>query len=245
MKVKLGFSIDKAPRLARRCTTQRRGLGHRLNSIAGHAWTVVPALLSLMSSQIENVRKFETVLQDRALGPVKLTGLLSEVPGSDTIVAIVHGLSGNASSPYCNDAARAAAKAGLSSLRLSLRGADSSGDDILHGGITQDVGAALAAPELAHYRHVLLIGFSVGGHIVLKAAVEQVDPRVRGAAAICPPLDLKRAADAFDHPARSLYRKFIFRGLNKAYPATPARGRVQVPPPVLPPPKTRPAPAFL
>jgi hypothetical protein len=132
-------------------------------------------------------------------------------------------------SPYCASAARAAAQAGFSSLRLSLRGADYSGEDILHGGITQDLWAALAAPEIARYKHVLLLGYSVGGHIALRAAIEQVDSRLRAVAAVCPPLDLHHATTAFDHPARRPYRLHIFRGLNKAYAATAKRGRVQVP----------------
>jgi predicted alpha/beta-fold hydrolase len=146
---------------------------------------------------------------------------------------IVHGLSGNALSPYCASAAAAAARSGFSSLRLSLRGADYSGEDIFHGGITLDLWAALAAPAIARYRHVLLLGYSVGGHVVLRAAVEQIDARVRAAAAICPPLDLNRATIAFDHPSRSPYRRHIFRGLDRAYAATAARGRVLVPPAVV------------
>jgi predicted alpha/beta-fold hydrolase len=114
-------------------------------------------------------------------------------------------------------------------LRLSLRGADYSGEDILHGGITPDVWAALAAPALARYKHVLLLGYSVGGHIALRAAVERADSRLRAVAAICPPLDLHQAVTALDHPARRPYRLHIFRGLNKAYAATAARGRAHVP----------------
>jgi len=142
----------------------------------------------------------------------------------------VHGLSGNALSPYCVTAAGAAARLGFSSLRLSLRGADYSGEDILHGGITQDIWAALAAPALARYRRIFLLGYSVGGHVVLRAAVEQRDARLRAAAAICPPLDLDRATVAFDHPALSLYRRHIFRSLNQAYAAAASRGRVNVSP---------------
>ena len=168
-------------------------------------------------------------MTDPVMGHVRLTGLLSEVTGADTIVLIVHGLSGNAASPYCASAARAAEQAGFSSLRLSLRGADYSGEDILHGGITQDVWAALAAPSIARYKRVLLLGYSVGGHIVLRAAIERLDERVRAAAAICPPLDLNHATIAFDHPARTPYRSHIFRSLNRAYAATAARGRVDVP----------------
>lgn len=220
-------------RIQQRRRNRPRARG-RLNALAGHLWTVVPALLSMLQPPTEpQARRFQTVLEDPALGKVRLTGLLSEVAGAETIVLIVHGLSGNATSPYCAMAARAAEQAGFSSLRLSLRGADFSGEDILHGGITQDVWAALADREIARYRHVLLLGFSVGGHVVLRAAIEQADPRVRAAAAICPPLDLNQATIAFDHPVLTPYRRHIFRSLNTAYAATAARGRVHVPPAVV------------
>jgi predicted alpha/beta-fold hydrolase len=208
--------------------------GRRLDRAAGHLWTVVPTLVSVLQPPPEpRSRGFRTAISDQVLGQVRLTGLLSEVEGSSTLVLIVHGLSGNASSPYCASAASAAAEAGFSSLRLSLRGADYSGEDILHGGITSDLWAALAAPAIARYRRVFLLGYSVGGHIVLRAAVEKLDARVRAAAAVCPPLDLHRATIAFDHPARSRYRRHIFRGLDKAYAAAAARGRVHVPPAVV------------
>jgi uncharacterized protein len=204
--------------------------GRLRDSIAGHLWTVVPALFSFLKPPASpKERTFQTVLKDPTIGQVRLTGLLSEVEGSETLVLIVHGLSGNAWSPYCASAAQAAAQAGFSSLRLSLRGADYSGEDILHGGITEDLWAALAAPDLAHYKHILLCGYSVGGHIALRAAVEQMDSRLRAVAAICPPLDLHQATMAFDHPACRPYRRHIFRGLNKAYVATARRGRVPVP----------------
>lgn len=223
-------AISATPQRVRRHSPNASRARRIFGLVAGHLWTVAPALLSLVKTPAQpQARPFRTVFVDPDVGPVHLTGLLSEVEGSQTIVLIVHGLSGNAMSPYCASAANAAAEAGFSSLRLSLRGADYSGEDILHGGITQDLWAALAAPEIARYRRVFLLGYSVGGHIVLRGAVEQVDARVRAAAAICPPLDLDHATAAFDHPARGAYRRHIFQGLNKAYAATAARGRVHVP----------------
>ena len=93
--------------------------------------------------------------------------------------------------------------------------------------------AALAAPAVARYSRVLVLGYSVGGHVALRAAIERADSRVRAVAAICPPLDLHQAAAAFDHPARRPYRLHIFHHLNKAYAATVARGRAHVPPDVV------------
>src|SRR5882724_8244628 len=166
--------------------------------LRGHLWTVTPALLAQLCPWAgPPARVFHTVVWDPTSGPVRLTGLLSEVAGSETIVVIVHGLAGNALSPYCAKAARAAAQAGLSSLRLSLRGADYSGEDIFHGGMTQDLRAALGTLEIARYKRVVLLGYSVGGHIALRAATDEVDARLEAVAAICPPLDLHAATVAF------------------------------------------------
>jgi len=205
----------------------RRRFSERL---AGHAWTIGPALAAYVAPPpAPPAAAFETAVPDPILGAVRLTGRISHHESSDTLVLIVHGLAGDATSPYCAAAARAARAAGYASLRLSLRGADHSGEDILHGGITQDLWAALAAPEVARYRRIFLLGYSVGGHVALRAAIECKDPRLCAAAAICPPLDLNAATKAFDHPARAIYRRHIFAGLNKAYAAAAARKRVCTP----------------
>jgi predicted alpha/beta-fold hydrolase len=200
----------------------------------GHVWSVIPPLLAeVRSITVPDSKPFRTVVQDNAVGTVRLTGLLSETPGADTLVLIVHGLSGSALSPYCARAAFAAAQAGYSSLRLSLRGADYSGEDIFHGGTTQDLEAALRAPEAARYNRVLLVGYSVGGHIALRAAIDRINPRLRAICAICPPLDLQAATAAFDKPEQRHYRRYIFRDLNRAYVATAARGRAAVSPAIV------------
>lgn len=151
----------------------------------GHLWTVAPAILArLRPPECPSGMPFRATVPDSTLGTVRLSGILSEIRGSDTIVVIVHGLAGSAMSPYCARAAQAAAQAGFSSLRLSLRGADGSGEDIFHGGSTEDLRAALSSPWITRYARVLLLGYSVGGHIVLRAAV---DPLARAGLAIPSP----------------------------------------------------------
>src|SRR5581483_6026434 len=73
-----------------------------------------------------------------------------------------------------------------------------------------------------------LLGYSVGGHLALRAAIEQIVPRLRAAAAICPPLDLMAGAVAFDEPRRWLYRRYVFAGMNRGYAAVAARRPVAV-----------------
>ncbi|HVG19720.1 MAG TPA: alpha/beta fold hydrolase [Blastocatellia bacterium] len=203
-------------------------------TIAGHFWTITsPLRAAILPTAAPASRHFEVTVEDSTIGPVRISGLLADSPKSDTLVLIVHGLAGSANSWYCASAARAAEQAGYSSLRLSMRGADGSGEDIYHGGLTEDLKAALASPELARYRRIFLLGYSFGGHIVLRAAIEQVDPRIHALAAICPPLDLKATMESCDAPSRRIYRRCINSSLNANYAKTAARRDLPTPVKVL------------
>ncbi|MFP5264152.1 MAG: alpha/beta fold hydrolase [Blastocatellia bacterium] len=204
------------------------------DAIAGHFWTIAsPFRAAILPPAAPASRHFEETVEDPAFGPVRISGLLADSPKSDTLVLILHGLAGSANSWYCGAAARAAWQAGYSSLRLSMRGADGSGEDIYHAALTEDLKIALASPELERYSRVFLLGYSFGGHIILRAAIEQVDPRVRAAAAICPPLDLKATMESCDAPSRRVYRRCINSGLNANYARTAARRKLPTPVKVL------------
>jgi uncharacterized protein len=205
---------------ANRTRSPKRSCG----PVSAHLWTVLPALRGeLIPAPMPAAQRFQAVVDDPVAGQVQLSGLYMDQPGSDTLAVLIHGLGGHCMSPYVRTAARASVGSGLSTLCLSMRGADGSGEDILHGGLTEDIRAALASPRLARYRRVVLLGFSVGGHLALKAALDHVDPRLSAVAAICPPLDLDVATVAFDHPSRRLYRTHIFAALNRTYDRAAAR----------------------
>jgi len=169
------------------------------------------------------------VLQDPQLGAVRLTGALRTEVGSDTVLLVTHGLGGEPHRAYCVRAARAAQRAGISCLRLALRGADRLGEDYYHAGLTEDIAAALTSPELAGYANVLLLGYSMGGHTALLAAVRRIDPRIRAVCAICPPLDLAAGQRAIDRPARVVYRRHVLNALNEIYRAVARRRPVPAP----------------
>ena len=157
------------------------------------------------------------------IGSVRISGILDELEGADAILLIVHGYGGSANSRVCSKMAWAAHAAGMASLRLSMRGADLSGDDFYHGGLTADARAALASPESRHYRKIFLVGYSFGGQIAMRCALDHIDVRIRSVAAICAPLNAAAAVHEFDRPSRSLYRRYVFAGLNRVYSATAAR----------------------
>jgi len=160
---------------------------------------------------------------------VRLTGRLHRTPEAEAAVVAVHGLGGSIESEYMLTLAAAAREVGWSCLRLNLRGSDRAGDDFYHAGLTEDLHAALASPELAGMRDLYLVGFSMGGHVVLRAATEDMNPRVRAVAAVCSPLDLAPCQAAFDRPQRWLYRRYVLASLVEIYRGVAARRSVPVP----------------
>lgn len=197
-------------------------------SLLGHYWTIAPRLRhSLRPGMPPEARAWETFLEDPVTGRVPVTGWLRERPGSDSggqeIVVLVHGLGGSTESHYMVRGAQAAEAAGLSCLRLNLRGCDRQSHDFFHAGLTADVHAALASEELRRYRRIYVIGYSLGGHVALRLASEEIDRRVAGVAALCAPLDLSLSQQAIDSPVRWPYRRYLLSSLIDIFAAVSAR----------------------
>lgn len=199
--------------------------------ISAHFWTIAPRLRHAVTPYPDSPsRPFGFEIEDPVAGRLHLSGKLRERPG-DELLVLVHGLGGSADSHYLLRGAPPVEASGLSCLRLNLRGADRSGEDFYHAGLTADLSAALAAPELARFRRLYVLGYSLGGHMVLKAATEGegLDPRVAAVAALCSPLDLALAQRAIDSPRSALYRRYLLRALNQIYAAVAARGPAPLP----------------
>jgi len=197
---------------------------------SGHFWTLfVRTRDAFLPPHGPDGCPWSTVLIDPVIGPVRLTGLLDEPPGAEILLVLLHGLGGSATSPYLARAAAAARALGLATLRLSLRGADGSGEDLYHAGITEDLAAALRSPEAARYRGLLLLGYSLGGHLVLRYGTLDPDPRVLAAAAVCAPLDLLAGVAVLDGPGTGLYRRYLLRPLKREYARVVRRRSLPVP----------------
>jgi predicted alpha/beta-fold hydrolase len=200
-----------------------------LNAL-GHLWTIGPRLRhAVRPLSCPESRPWETVLDDPKIGPVRLTGHLREVPEADELVVLVHGLGGSIGSHYMPRGAAAVESAGLSCLRLNLRGADRLGEDYYHAGLTADLHAALASPELQAYRRLYVLGYSMGGHVTLRLATEAADPRLAAVAAVCAPVDLARAQQEIDAPALWVYRRYLLVNLGSLYAGVAARRPVPFP----------------
>ena len=170
-----------------------------------------------------------TTLDDPHIGSLTLHGALRRRADDDACLVIVHGLGGSIDRHYCITAARAAERAGISCLRIALRGADRNERDFYHAGLYADVAAAIASSALAEFRKLYVLGYSLGGHVTLRYAMNVDDPRVRAVAAVCAPLDLGLSADHIDSPRSYVYRRHVLDGLKEIYAAAAQRGKVPTP----------------
>jgi predicted alpha/beta-fold hydrolase len=173
---------------------------------------------------------FSVRVDESPAGSVRVLGRLRHRSDTKSILVLVHGLGGHSESNYMLPTAALADRMGLACLRMCMRGAGGDGGDIYHAALYTDVHAAIQSPELDRYERVILLGYSLGGHISLRyAASTSLDPRVRAVAAICAPVDLEQAVTAIDRPARWVYRKYILASLKNMYRAVAARRPMPLP----------------
>lgn len=198
----------------------------------GHWWTIAPNLLGRLRPPTIDDRRWSTIVPDPRPGGDPAQRLAGELGGltSGDLYLLVHGLGGDADSPYMREAAVALQARGCATLRLSMRGAGHSGPDFYHAGLASDLVTVLADPSLAAYRRIFVIGFSLGGHISVHLSfLASRDPRVRAIIAICAPLDLARNVVELDTPSGWIYRRHILSGLAKihakVHPSASARPR--------------------
>jgi predicted alpha/beta-fold hydrolase len=136
------------------------------------------------------------------------------------IAVLVHGLGGNHHSPVVLRMARRLLSRGLRVVRLDLR---SCGRGVAlarrpyNAGSSADVRAVLAAVAAwSPTSPLVLLGFSLGGNIVLKLAGEAADdpvPNLLRVAAVAPPIDLERCAVLIGHRRNRFYESHFLREL--------------------------------
>lgn len=142
-------------------------------------------------------------------------------PDEDTgrpLAVLIHGLGGSADSAYMHTSAGALLRRGHPVLRLNLRGAGESRALCrlqYHAGRTEDLRDALRGlspdPSAAG---IVLMGFSLGGNLLLKFLAEHAaEFPIVAAAAVSAPIDLSAASQRFMAPRNRVYQRHLLAAM--------------------------------
>jgi uncharacterized protein len=137
---------------------------------------------------------------------------------------VVHGLEGSSESQYMMGIARNALASGMNVVRMNQRncgGMDDCAPTLYNSSRSKDVSAvARNLVERDGIPGFVLIGFSMGGNLVLKLAGEwgtEGPPEFRGVAAVCPAANLAASADALHEPANRIYEYYFLLQLFRRF----------------------------
>lgn len=129
---------------------------------------------------------------------------------------VVHGLEGSSDSQYMLGVARNGLAAGMNVVLMNQRncgGMDACAPTLYNSSLSGDVAAVVRSVlENDGVQRFALIGFSMGGNLVLKLAGEwggEGPPQFRAVAAVCPAIDLASSADALHAPRNRIYEYYF------------------------------------
>lgn len=181
----------------------------------GHLQTILPTVF-------RRVREINYRLERITTPDGDFLDLGWSTVGAGRIAVISHGLEGNIDRAYMKGMARALNRAGWDVLAWNFRGCSGEPNRLLrsyHSGATEDLETVLQHLfQNFHYTGVALVGFSMGGNLLLKYLGEQgrgVDRRICGAAAISVPCDLAGSSARISQPGNRIYLRRFLRMLRE------------------------------
>ena len=187
--------------------------GGHAQTLASYAW---PRRFRLQAQDQE--RLFEIERDVKVLAHCRWQSNPEEHP---TIV-LWHGIEGSTSSVYMLAIAFKAFRAGFNVVRVNLRncgGTEHLTPTLYHGGLSGDLRAVISELiERDGLRRLFLIGYSLGGNLVLKLAGEYADqtpPEVLGICAVSPSVDLGASTELINQPSHWIYHQDFLRRMRK------------------------------
>ncbi len=199
--------------------------GH-LQTIVGNYMPRVDHLPPPMSQIIEVAPATATMAASHVLCHCHLQA--EAVRAERPTAILVHGLEGSSSSQYVIGNGNKLWAAGGNVIRMNMRncgGTETLSPTLYHSGLSDDVGAVLRfAIAGLGLKSIGLIGYSMGGNLVLKLAGELgragTAPReLKSVLAVSPALDLGPSADALHEPLNRVYEQKFLRALVRRYRA--------------------------
>lgn len=183
-----------------------------------HLMTLVPRYRrrgALLDGVAVESRLFSTAHDTRLLG---LCHWQQNKTASGTLV-LVHGLEGCSESHYMHGIAAKAYRTGFNVIRMNQRtcgGTEHLTPTLYNSGLSGDFRAIVH--ELVHVDgldRIWLVGYSMGGNLMLKAAGElgQAEPALAGVVAVCPNIDPTQCVVALEQPRNWIYHQHFLTRL--------------------------------
>jgi uncharacterized protein len=174
---------------------------------SGHAQTIFPNIFRRVEGVTYLRRRIRTPDDD-------FLDLDWSLVGETRLALLAHGLEGNSTRPYILGMVRTLNRHGWDTVVWNFRGCSGEPNQKLrfyHSGDTQDLHTVLNSILQGNsYQKLALIGFSLGGNIVLKYLGEQaqrLNPKVQAGVTFSVPCDLASSAVKMGRPANTLYMK--------------------------------------
>src|SRR5688572_4715504 len=183
--------------------------GHA-QTLAAYAW---PRSFRFVAERDEE-RLFEVEPGVKVLAHCRWQAKPSEHPA----IVIWHGIEGSTGSNYMLAIAEKGFRAGFSVIRVNLRncgGTEHLTPTLYHGGLSEDLRAVVKELiEKDQISTMCLVGFSLGGNLVLKLAGEYGDqppPEIISVCAVSPSVDLTASARLILKRSNWIYQQDFVR----------------------------------
>lgn len=140
---------------------------------------------------------------------------------SEKLVLLLHGLAGNAQRPYMTGMGRIFAESGWDTASMNFRGCSGAMNRLYrsyNAGATEDLEAVLKhILAEKRYTRIALVGFSLGGNLMLKYLGETFDipSEIISAVAVSTPCDLGASLEELNQTRNIIYSKRFVRNLKK------------------------------
>lgn len=180
----------------------------------GHLSTIYPTLFRKVESP--------TTVRERLELPDGDFIDLDWAPRKNKRVAIIgHGLEGDSSAKYIRGMSLALQKRGWDTIAWNCRGCSGEPNRLLrsyHSGVSDDLGFVVEHAIAQGYQAIAVIGFSLGGNIVLKYLGEegsQIHPEVKAGVAFSVPCDLTSSSLRLGDWENQIYMSRFMNGLKE------------------------------
>ncbi|QRR03472.1 YheT family hydrolase [Dyadobacter sandarakinus] len=181
----------------------------------GHFQSIYPALFRKVEGVSYNREKIVTADGDF----LNLDWTNTGSPGDKPLVILSHGLEGSSDRQYILGMVKLLHAHGFDCLAWNFRscgGEMNQTAGFYHSGATHDLAAVIACALGKGYRHIHLMGFSLGGNLTLKYLGEAgsgIDRRIKSALVFSVPMDLRACSLAIIAPRNQIYMHRFLQSL--------------------------------